>query len=146
MSHYFVLYAVYYYIFSGTIAAIIYFMTNSLINHYNGLGSSLLADFFNTNDLYSYDSGYKFKENQNDYSITIPVPGLSKKDVSAQVIDNILSVKAEKKTEGYDFYFNKNFSIYSDMDTSCVAAKVKDGLLTFNIPKREKNKKAIDIK
>ena len=121
-------------------------MTNSLINHYNGLGSSLLADFFNTNDLYSYDSGYKFKENKNDYSITIPVPGLSKKDVSAEIAENILSVKAEKKTDGYNFCFNKNFSIYSDMDISCIAAKVKDGLLTLNIPKREKHKQAIDIK
>ena len=73
------------------------------------------------------------------------VPGFSKKDFKITVEDTTLVIDGTTETRK----FFKSYKLQKDWDITKIGAKVKDGILTIDIPKREEKKAkliTVDVK
>jgi len=73
------------------------------------------------------------------------VPGFSKKDFKITVEDTTLVIDGTTETRK----FFKSYKLQKDWDITKIEAKVKDGILTIDIPKREEKKAkliTVDVK
>ena len=90
------------------------------------------------------------EERENDYLVSMDIPGVDKKDVHVTVEGNLLSIKGERKyerTEDEDGRcycsermfgtFSRSFTLSKKIDSSRINAKHKDGVLTVTLPKAE---------
>jgi HSP20 family protein len=98
-------------------------------------------------------------ESDDDYSITVEIPGAKKEDVNVECHDNILTIKGEKKStreekKEHRHYversygsFSRAFTLPSDAAGDQVKATFREGVLTIEVPKAEERKpKVVDIK
>lgn len=100
-------------------------------------------------------------EKGDDYHLELDIPGFDKKDISIEVNDGYLKIKAEKnesneekdedkkyirKERVYGMY-ERSFYI-GDIDEDKIDAEFKNGILKITVPKKEEKKssKYIDIK
>jgi len=86
---------------------------------------------------------------ESAYRITMELPGVEEKDIDLSVNDGVVTVKGEKNTEheekGETWFFaerqygafSRSFRLPADADGDKVEAKLKDGVLSVTIPKRE---------
>ena len=91
--------------------------------------------------------------NEDAYSISIELPGVSESDIDLSVRSNSLIVRGEKKTEtekkGDTWFFSerqygafsRTFQLPEDADGSIASATMKDGVLTISIPRISKQAK-----
>jgi len=91
-------------------------------------------------------------ENENGYTISAELPGVSKEDIDIDLRKNTLSIKGEKKVETKeekDNYirvessygkFERSFNISDDIDRNSVNASFKDGVLKLELKKKEESK------
>lgn len=123
--------------------------------------NNMLEDFFNDdfpfrrnlqNDSFKID----LQENEKEYVVEAELPGISKEDVNLSFEDGRLKI-AVKKVETIEDK-NKNYIhrerklssmerviLLSDIAESEVKAKLDNGILTINIPKKEKAEKSLKI-
>lgn len=100
------------------------------------------------------------KETDNDFEVTMAVPGMNKKDFKVNLKDNILTISSEKTEENeekdanytrkeYSYQsFSRSFTLPKDVvDDNKITAKYENGELHLTIPKKEeaKTKKPIQI-
>jgi len=98
-------------------------------------------------------------EDEKEYLIKAEVPDIKKEEVKLTVLDNVLTISGERKTEkeekGKRYHrvertygnFMRSFTLPEDADGSKVAAEYKDGMLNVHLPKSEKAKpKSIEVK
>lgn len=98
-------------------------------------------------------------EENNEYHIDIDIPGFDKKDISIEVKDGYLNVKASKekdeKEEGKNYIRReRSYGVYQrsfalgDLDVDNIDAKFNNGILSIVIPKKEEvnTTKSIEIK
>ncbi|MFM7232869.1 MAG: Hsp20/alpha crystallin family protein [bacterium] len=86
-------------------------------------------------------------ENPTELVVTVDVPGLEAKDVHVTVRENLLIIRGEKRTESerkdektYRLErqygaFTRHIALPVAVDSTKVAAKVHNGVLTINMPK-----------
>lgn len=99
------------------------------------------------------------EEDEKSYVLKVEIPGMSQKDVTVEVKENVLTISGEKKFESeskakhrierYYGSFSRSFVLPEDANAQKADAACKDGVLTISIPKVEsKESKAIrlDIK
>jgi HSP20 family protein len=98
-------------------------------------------------------------EDDDQYVVTVEVPGIRREDVTVELRDNILTIRGEKKSEregkkeqarwaerSYGT-FSRSFTLPSNCDPDQVKASFKDGILTIEIRKAEEAKpRVISIK
>jgi HSP20 family protein len=125
--------------------------------------SSLVNDFFNDEDMFSFSKfsnnlNTNIRENDTSYFLDIQVPGLSKEDITINLEDNMIKISSKKENidENDRFYqkqfsvssFEKSFTIPDDVNEDDITAKVENGILTITLLKNEKAKitKNIEIK
>ncbi len=123
--------------------------------------TSALTNFLNAEDFFNDDFFAKgslmpamnIKENDNNFEIELAAPGFSKKDFEVTIDDTGLHISAEKSKKGEEEkegYLCKEFSYNSfkrsmrlpeniDLDKN-VKATYKDGILQFNLLKKEEAK------
>ena len=100
-------------------------------------------------------------EKEGTYHIEMDIPGFDKKDISIEVKDGYLTIKAEKTEENKEEDKDRNYirrersygkyerSFYlGDLDQDKIAAEFSNGMLKIIVPKKEiiDNKKVIEIK
>jgi HSP20 family protein len=98
-------------------------------------------------------------ESDDQYAITLEVPGVAKDDVTVEVHENVMTIRGEKKSEREEKKeksrwierrygsFSRSFTLPSNADPERVKAAFKDGVLTIEIAKVEESKpKVISIK
>lgn len=100
-------------------------------------------------------------EEDTRYVLTAELPGLDDKDVELSLVDDVLTIKGEKKDEreekgaGYHVSerrfgeFRRTFRLPEDVDAEKIAANFKKGVLTVELPKHPeaaKKAKKIEIK
>jgi HSP20 family protein len=98
-------------------------------------------------------------EKENEFLISIALPGLTKKDIKIDLMDHKLSISGETKkdeTKEGDKYvsreivqgsFHREFKLSNHIDTKKIEATFADGLLHISLPKSEKaSPKSINIK
>ncbi len=83
----------------------------------------------------------------NQYRITVELPGVEEKDIDLSVEDGVVTLKGEKRTEreekGETWFFSerqygafsRSFRLPPDADADNVDAHLKDGVLTVIVPK-----------
>jgi len=96
-----------------------------------------------------------------EYTITVEVPGVDKKDVKLEVVNDVLTISGEKKQEKEEkeknYYrmersygsFRRVLSLPGDADQNSIKAKFKNGVLTVTMPRKElpkPNVKQIEVK
>lgn len=101
------------------------------------------------------------KETADKYILDIDMPGFSKENIKLSLNNGYLEISANvEKEENEDkeyirrerFYgqCSRSFYVGEDVDTSDIDAEFKNGILTVEIPKKEKNEveqsKQIEIK
>ena len=86
------------------------------------------------------------------YKLTADLPGVKRENLDVSVDNNMLSISVNSSGEENDnsqnyvrrerFYgkYVRSFDV-SDVDVSKIRGELKDGILTVNLPKREKDKK-----
>ncbi len=133
-------------------------------------GNLATSDFFDTDDFLgnrlwnrdlldeefwngkSREPALNIKETDKAFEVELAAPGFSKKDFDVNIADGCLNISAEKsdsKEEKNDNYTRKEFS-YNSFEKSLqlpdsvkeedVKAKYKDGILSFNLVKKEEAK------
>lgn len=101
------------------------------------------------------------EERENEFVVSLDVPGVDKKDVKVALEDNILTIRGERKVERSENEgtyhctercfgtFQRSFTLPRTIDSSKIHARHKDGVLTVTLPKAEEAKEReiqIDVK
>lgn len=95
------------------------------------------------------------KEIDGGLEMTVDLPGFSKEDVRAELKDGYLSISAQTKSETEDqdekgAYVRKerfvgkcsrSFFVGEEVELNDIKAKFENGVLTFNIPKKQEQPK-----
>ena len=92
----------------------------------------------------------------DEYVVTIEIPGVSPDEVKLEINDNVLILKGEKKNEYSEnekdkqhvaerVYgsFERSFTLPEDIVAENISAIQKDGILTIKIPRQEKKKQEV---
>ena len=135
----------------GTANAIIYIMKYSLIN--NGFGSSWLSDFFDVNaSQFNVDRNNSFsarsniEETDDGYTITLEVPGMTKKDINITIENKVIKINGSKKiNDTMNSVIKKEFAANINVDPKASSAKVENGILTVNLIKSKDTSNTIKI-
>ena len=107
----------------------------------------------------AWDPAVDLSEAEDAYILEADVPGLAKDDIELVVVDNVITLKGERKNEhkvdsaGYHRFerhsgsFQRSFEIPGGFDNDNVTAKLEEGVLRVTLPKREEAKrKQIEVK
>jgi len=134
-------------------------------------GNMITQDFFDMDDFFdnrawvrdmlpsrfwngkTVEPALNIKETDDNFEIELAAPGFAKKDFEVTIDDGCLNISAEKSTseeEKEDNYTRKEFS-YNSFERSLqlpesieqeeIKASYKDGILSFNLIKKEEAKK-----
>lgn len=88
-------------------------------------------------------------EHENDFAITIELPGMDASDIDVSMSNNVLTVTGEKKEEreekkkGYYLSersfgsFRRSFQVPDGVDAAKIDANFDKGVLTLTLPKTE---------
>jgi HSP20 family protein len=89
-------------------------------------------------------------ETDTHYVLEADLPGVDKKDLSIEVENGILSIRADRKLDESDdlqvlrrersasALFVRQFTLGDEIDTDKIDAKLRDGVLRLNVPKTER--------
>jgi HSP20 family protein len=128
---------------------------------------ALFDDFFNR-DLFDWGQtnfsntnttipAINMKETNGHYEVELAAPGMSKKDFTIQLEDNVLTIRSEKTTENngnenengryisreFSYQsFQRSFTLQKEVvDADKIEARYEDGVLHLLIPKKEEAKR-----
>ena len=95
-------------------------------------------------------------ETDDQFELSLAIPGLSKKEVSIDLEDDKLLISAEKEADDSKSYklrefnygtFKRKFSLPKSVDQNKISASAKNGILSITLAKKEEQKpKTISIK
>lgn len=99
------------------------------------------------------------EENENEWTISAELPGVTKDDIKVNFQDGILTLSGEKKLEKEEKdknyhriersygKFSRSLRITNSIVVDKIDAQFKDGILSITLPKAEEAKpKLIDVK
>lgn len=88
-------------------------------------------------------------ERENDYLVSVDLPGVDQKELDVSIADNVLTIKGEKKSkheeksgkvyrnETWAGSFQRTVSLPHGVDPGAISATMHDGVLEVTLPKRE---------
>ena len=132
-------------------------IVNELDHFFNNFRTELLRPMQN----HSWEPNFEVLNAENSYIVRADLPGLTKKDISIEVSDNIVTISGDRKNEHtqdnsqYRYSelsygsFSKSFTLPEDSIEDKINAKMKDGVTTIEVPRMEPVKpkvKTISIK
>jgi HSP20 family protein len=91
-------------------------------------------------------------ETDNDLRFAFDLPGTSKKDISVEFNDGVLTIAGERKPvrddkvekvyshERFEGKFSRSFRIGDGYDHTKISARFEDGVLHVSIPRKEETK------
>jgi HSP20 family protein len=100
-------------------------------------------------------------ETESEVTVKAELPGMEPKDIDVNVLDNVLTISGEKKSEEEEstknYYhselrygaFTRRLTLPSKVETGKINAEYKNGVLTVTMPKAEEakvQKVNIDVK
>ena len=101
---------------------------------------------------YDWSPPVDIYETTEGIELKIELPGIDKEDVSVEIKDNVLTLKGERlldpKIKDEHYYrkernfgkFHRSFSLRDPIKPDLIKASFKDGILTVEIPRSEKEK------
>lgn len=107
-----------------------------------------LAELFDV-DSNGWNPDVDLLESPKEWVVLVEVPGVSKKDLSIDFENGVLTLRGERNdASNQDFQlrqtksgsFCRGFAFPSDIDPELIRAELKDGVLKVTIPKPEESK------
>ena len=88
----------------------------------------------------NFNKGVRIKTDDENYSISVAVPGLSKEDIKISTKDKLIHISYEGQEKSLDFVdkFKKSYSVPDDVEEKLISAKVENGVLEILLPKNKK--------
>jgi len=84
--------------------------------------------------------------NENAYTITAPLVGVTKADLSVNVVDNNLVVSATPSVKTrWSADFKQTWVLNEDADVANVSAKLENGLLTLTVPRIKPATRTVNV-
>ncbi len=84
----------------------------------------------------------KIENEETRVVLRAELPGFGAEDLDIQVKENLLTIQAlergEKKKDEDKVVFERSFVLPEDLDSSKFEAEMKNGLLTLELPRKEK--------
>ena len=94
---------------------------------------------------YSKDEYYVTSDDKQ-YTLEMPMPGISKEDLKVDIEEGMLVVQATAKIKSKAVKnVKKSWYIDENIDTVNISAKLENGLLTVTLPRAKPNKKSIAV-
>lgn len=122
---------------------------NELVNGFFGHD---IAQFLGSDDLPARSPRVNIIDRGSEFRVDVVAPGFDKGDLKLNVQDDVLTISAEKKTEGLaenerytrrEFAFNafeRSFHLPESVNAEGIKAGFANGILTVSIPKTEPGK------
>lgn len=93
-----------------------------------------------------YQSAMSFKETGKSYTVNVELPGIQKKDISINIINNVLVIAAQRtvrekttdKTQQSYSSYNQSIVLPENSNINKIDAVFKKGTLSITIPKSGK--------
>ncbi len=113
---------------------------------------NLMKDIFNTETTGNGNNGATYStpkvniyETEKAYKLEMAVPGLSKKDISINVDNDILTITADSEPQERDYLrqefhygkFSRKFNLSEDIDQEGIKAAFSNGILEITLSKKE---------
>ena len=132
----------------------------TIFNELDSWFNNVSSDFPSLiNGITSWKPRFEVLDTESEYRVRAEIPGMSKKDIGIEVIDNILTISGERKTannrseDDYSEFsygkFSRSFNLPEDVEENKIKASMKDGVLALGIPRMKAVKpdvKKIEIK
>jgi len=118
---------------------------DALLDHFNrGFRNSF------SNATYGRQVPVNLYETEASYEVRAELPGFKKEDVSLEIENAVLTIRAARKEQSEsgdnEVSFSRDITVGDDIDADGVKAKLEDGVLAIRLPKTEaKRPKAIKI-
>ncbi len=102
-----------------------------------------------------YTPRMNIQDKGNEFLITAEMPGMNKENLDITIEDNIVTIKAESKTEREEkdenyllqergaYSFQRCFELPEDINTEAVQGEMKEGILHLKLPKKEPTQKKV---
>jgi len=129
------------------------------VHEWDRLMSDFFSDKLEDSGLTDWAPEVDIVEDKDAFVVTADLPGLTKKDISINIKENMLTISGERKSEIKDENknycrterrygaFKRSFQLTDKVVADKIAASFKDGVLTVSVPKAEEVKpKEIEIK
>jgi len=129
------------------------------IAEWDRLMSDFVGDRLEDTELTDWAPAVDITEDNDAFVVTADLPGLTKKDISINIKENMLTISGERKSEIKDEKrnycrterrygaFKRSFQLTDQVIADKITATFKDGVLTVDVPKAEEVKpKEIEIK
>lgn len=84
------------------------------------------------------------KETDNSYEYKFIVPGFKKEELEISVVENLLIVKGESKTNGSERNFHRR-TLMECEPTTAPTATLEDGILVVSVPKENVKKEKFNV-
>jgi len=95
------------------------------------LGAPWTADYEKKNLPFAY-----VQENKGEYSVEVELPGVRKEDISVDMDNGVLSVKALRKRGEEEIHYERHFRLADEVDTSRIVATHENGVLKLTIGRK----------
>ena len=133
----------------------------NIINEIDHLFNSIKYDYANPIRSCQWAPNFEVLNTDESYIVRADLPGLTKKDVNIELSDGIVKISGERKNEysnddsQYRYSelsygsFSKKFTLPEDAIEDKINAKMRDGVMTIEVPRMEPIKpktKTISIK
>ena len=121
--------------------------TLTLFDEIDRMLNSINADYPSNFNYNSWSPQFEVLDIDSAYMLRGDFPGVSKKDVNIEVSDGILTVSGERKNiyknymDSYNYSdipcgkFSRSFNLPDDIKEDQINAKMKDGVLSLEIPR-----------
>lgn len=98
------------------------------------------SDFTYTKDEYYVNADDK------QWTIEMPMPGISKDNLKVDIEDNILTIQATSNIKSKAVRnIKKSWYIDENIDVNSISAKLENGLLLVTLPKVKPSKKIVNV-
>ena len=132
----------------------------NLINYLIDIEADMVKDCIGSSGYRVIDKGISrkpsvnIKDNSNDYSLSLEMPGIDKKNIIITLNDGIINIETKIKendkkvndsfySEIESFNYSRSFYIPDDANIDKIKAKTSNGILDISIPKLKEVKKDI---
>ena len=121
----------------------------SVENEIDYFFNNIKSNFFNPIQTHQWAPNFEVLNTNESYIVRADLPGLMKKDVNIKISDNIVTISGERKNDyneddsKYRYSdlsygtFSKNFTLPEDAIEDKIIAKMKDGVMTLEVPRME---------
>lgn len=119
-------------------------LENLLFDYYSGFDNNCtIATKKSHNKHHCLDYHYETKEDY--FSVELPVPGLTREDISIKVIEGELKIEGGIDNHKWSPKFKKEFLLPTNADINNIKASVERGILIITIGINKKSETIVKI-